>query len=533
MIETVTGAFQKLQMYGAIPLICLTACLILFNLRAPQLRQFIPGLRSLPESDETSLGVILGGAGMLGAATFVGIGSALSLGGAGVLFWVWLFAFLIAGLFSVETWLSRTDVPGESRMDETGSLPRRLMLDSGPRRVLGFALALSLVVAGFAFVGASQASALLDSLGSFLDVSDRNVLLAALAGAGLLAVFGRQGAQWVGWLAFAALVLVVGVCLWLIALHPSESFSTLTRAASQGLDGAPSAPPFVGAAVGEVATLSIVFILVHLGAPLGIIGSLQRTKAGTRKQAASATMISFLFALVTTLVCMACVGTDAFRTPVESTRNLTELTFLKIGFETASQREETDRRHTGYVRIRKGMSMEHEMVLATMQGSIEEPRFDYYGKSADLAFSTKDGKVTRMMRVHRRGNLMDLPIEQVAHVTVRGTMLPTGAGLLKSATWLGTGSSAAALMLGLAMVLLGLLALVVWGWGLHDALPASWPNAALKLASALPALGAISAIWFSDDLLLVGGWAVGISMILASLALAWLSKEVSLLDTSK
>src|SRR5690606_26082413 len=142
-----------------------------------------------------------------GAAGAVGAATAVSLGGAGAVAWVWLFTILLAPLRMGEALLARTAPPGKAGKP-TGSLAGRLLAEKGFLSGLGWALLGLVPLAGFAFYGGTHGEAVVDAADELLPGSALALGLTVAGAALVLALLPLDRAGSIlGWIAAVALIV--------------------------------------------------------------------------------------------------------------------------------------------------------------------------------------------------------------------------------------------------------------------------------------------------------------------------------------
>ena len=499
--DALFSARDQLWFYLAAPVLALAALVLTVRLRAPQWRllgKAFRGLRLRGGKDEAhpvapGLATALASVGAFGAAAAVGSATAVSLGGAGVLPWLWLFGILLAPIRYGETLLAGTDAPGRGEKAASGSLPRRLLRMGDRWRVPRWLFLALTLFAGFTWAGGVQGLALRDAAAEILPGSTLP-LAAGVAGVGALLVLG--GARFhavAGWIGAAGLLALTVAALWGFAADPGAAFGTLGRAFGDAFEGAPQLEDFTGAFAGEIAFAAVLHVLAPMGATAGVAGAINGLSTGkTRPQAAVSVLGPLFHAAVATLLVMAFVGTGAFGTRVASERGLDGVRVYRIAAETASQRAEGDRLYSGQMRIMEGQARNPTLSLGTDRGMVREPRFERRGEPADVALVVEDGRAIRIMAPGRFGALAEIDRSALDEITVQGEMLPTGAGLLVGSLEQGGGDLAGRFALA-AILALAAVALAAWGFALGRSLPASAPLPAQIGAGLLPAAGALLA----------------------------------------
>ena len=406
------------------------------------------------------------------------------------------------------------------------------MREGGAARVVGYVLMALVVLTAFAFVGGVHGEALVDASAQLLPDSMPMTIFGVAALAAIVAVggMGRSG-NIAGWIALASFAVLLLVGLWAAASNPDRAVGAIGRAFTEAFEGAPPAAPFVGAFAGEIAFAALLYALPPVGAASGLVGGLHSAARArtTRGQAAAAMAGPLVYAVVTTVLCMAFVATGAYWQRVEDRRPVSEVRVYTVAFETASQRAEEDRLYSGYLRIDGGELRDIGPLAGTAQGMIEDPRWLYEGEPANIALHLEDGKPFRMLRFER-GALHEVPASEIADVQVEGEMLPRGGGILASALTRGTdGEIAPRLALG-ALILLLAVGAGMWGIGAARSLRPGTPVWAATVVAVLPAAGlAAAGAGLGDWLGPIGGLLAAAAATVAAIALLWKSAQATTL----
>jgi AGCS family alanine or glycine:cation symporter len=524
-------------LYVAAPLLALAALALTAVLGVPQLRRLGDAFRALREHDPDALGettpgaaVMLSAAASVGAAATLGAVTAVSLGGAGSLFWVWLFAFLVAPLRYAEVILARTDAPGLRDRARVTSFAGRLMREGKPLRVAGFVLLALAIVTGFAFVGGVHGAALEDAARTFFPGSVAAVGYGVAVLAALAAVLGvRKSGVVLGFVALAGLALLVLAALFAAATEPSRAFGALGRALTEAWSGAPEASPFTGAFAGEIVVAAVLHVAPALGAPTGTVGAIHsaaRAKA-TKRQAAVALLGPLAFAVVTTLAILAVVATGTFFRRVHDSRPFADIRVLTVAFETASQRIEPERMHghsgPAYMRIVDGEARDLSLVVATERGTIVDPKYTFRGRPADVALRLRDGRAVGLLRP-KEGTLSESPLSELRDLRVEGEMLPRGARLYGVA--LDRAGTLASRLAFAALLVLCAVGAAAWGMGLGRSLPTGVPAWAPRVVAVVPAAGlALAATGAAPWLPAVGGLAAALVAAVSAVLLMAKARE--------
>ncbi|MCU0671518.1 MAG: alanine:cation symporter family protein [Myxococcota bacterium] len=533
-------AHEPLWYYLVTPLLVLTALVLTVRLRAPQWRRLPDAIRALrgPSEGITPLPAFgLSTVGTFGAASAIGAFTAVSLGGAGALPWLWLFGFLLAPIPYAEIWLARTDAPGRAGSDDdaTGSLARRLYRMGERWRLLGALLALLVIFAAFTFGGAANADALARATSTILPGSTL-ALVGAAAGVGaLLALGGSRTHAIAGWLGLVGLGTLLAAGLWALFSDPGGCFGALASSFTDAFEGAAQRDAWTGALAGEIARSTTTALFVPLAAPTGASGAVHALSAHkTRDQAALSLLGSLTAVVIATLLVMVGVGTGALGQRVQSRRAiLDDVRIHRLAAESASQRAEEERLYTGMERIADGASRNPSISVATARGMIHEPRFvqveNGETKPADLALRVVRGRPDRVMLPGRFGALQEAPLSVLEDVYVEGEMVPDGPELA-SASLERAHDFAPRLALA-ALLALAAVGFAVWGTSAARALSSRLPPALALGVSILPAAGAGLAIsgvapWLAP----LGALAAGALVALAALVILARSREIATLD---
>ncbi|MCS6797992.1 MAG: hypothetical protein NZ898_05615 [Myxococcota bacterium] len=452
-----------------------------------------------------------------GTAVVVSTASAVAMGGTGVLFWFWSFAFLAAALRHAEAWLARTDAPG-ARLGASGSLAERLRREQGLLRGMGFVLGLLVPVTATLWCAGVLGAGARGVLSAASPDVERTASIAASLLAPLLAglLAWRMRSPWMVVVAGVGggCLLVAFVTMGLVVVVESgRALGTLARAASEALGGAPQAGAFSGAIPAEVLAAAAGSAVPVLLGPAGSDGALVAlARATSTRAAAAASMLPVLgFAAIATLTAMALVGSGVYFERVPTSRPLDALVVHRAPFDSASQRRERERLYEGYLRVQEGELRDVTVALATERATIEAPRFFRNGVAADVALHVREGRVFRILAPDRHGVLQELDRREIASVTVSGRMLangpeqlvraagrgalgPTGVRLLVVVLVLGATAACAILAFSAALgarpqapaaARVALAVLVASGLGAGLWLPSQWTAAAVGVAAGL------------------------------------------------
>jgi AGCS family alanine or glycine:cation symporter len=528
-LNALTRDVELLWIAVAAPLVLVATIVLSVRLRAPQVLQLREAFRALRAHDPTASGtvppatsVVLSAVATYGAAGAVGAATAVSLGGAGAIAWVWLFTLLLAPLRVGEALLARTAPPGQAGA-RTGSLAGRLMAEpGGGLRALGWALLVLVPLVGLAFYGGVHGQAVADASERLLPGSALTVgLVVAAAGALFALVPLQRGGSILGWIGLVALVTLFGAACVAFFSEPGRAFGGFGRAILDAIYDAPSTAAFSGATAGEIAYAAMLHVLPPIAATTGVDGALhaEAQATTTRRQAASALLAPLVFGVITTVLGLALVATGAFARPVEDHRSIAELRSYSVGFDTVSQREEADRRFTGILRISEGSIGPIANELATERGMVVAPRFVDRGEPADVMLRYRDGQVQELQRRGTLGVLERAPLEDVGQIEVHGRMLPRG-GLLLAETMGHAGGSVLARIALAALLVLAALGAAAWGAGIARTLRAKLSPAVARWTALLPAVGlALAALGVVPWLGLLGSALAGVLTIVSVLAL--------------
>jgi len=536
-LEALTSIRDLAWLYAAGPLLLIAALLLTARLKAPQWRRLPDAFRAIREPGEGTEGAAPGLAAALaavatfGAAGVVGAATAVSLGGPGTLPYLWLFGILLAPIYYAQTLFAKTDAPGKGDATASGSVSRRLLRMGGAWRLLGGTVLLAVLAVACLWGGAVHGAALMETTQELLPGSTP-VLVGAAAGLGtLLALSEEKTAGLAGWLSVAGLTVLLVAALWGIAADPGLAFGALADSFVGALEGSPRAGDFTGALAGEVAFGATLFLLPPAASGVGVAGSLESLSRGrVRIQAALSLLTPLIFAVFATLLVMASVGTGAFGEKVDGERSLLDARFYTVPAETANERLDEARLYDGYVRIRDGEPRNPHLLVGSERGMISEPRYEYNGRTADIALQVREGAAFRLMRNSGPDTLSDIDSTHLWRASVRGEMVPTG-GTLAVATARSAGGDMAARILLAALLALAAVAFAGFGLGAGRALPTSVPAAAKMGVALLPGVGV--ALVLTEALPgtpLLGQVVLAVLVALVSLTLILRSPELARLD---
>ena len=451
---------ENLWLWGAVPALALAGVVLLALLRFAPVTRLPEALRTVraPTAGAGSppvTGVFLGAAASLGAGAAVAGATAVALGGAGSLAWLWLFGMLLAPLRVADVLLSRTSPPGRAKGEPAGHLVGRLEADASPAmRGLGVALLVAIVLAGTVGVLAVHGGAVRDVSEAALPGSGLGLGVGVAVVGGGIALFGRDKA-WLGWLAGGAVVALLLLAFVACLVDPSRAAASLFRAVEDAISGASASGAFSGALSAEVALAAFTFVLPPLVLTLGTDGALHAETRGNTKSVASVALLSTLaHVVVATVVGLSLLATGAFARRVEGERRLDETTFVDAPFDTASQRLESERLWTGYLRILEGRPQAEPFEGATERGMIDDTRFVLpNGDQGNFALRVRRGRPVLMLVPDDAGALQQADPSRLREVRVTGRMLPRSGTLLVAAMTRVGGDVVVRLALAILLVL--------------------------------------------------------------------------------
>lgn len=528
---------ENLWLYVAAPLVGLAAAVLTIRLRAPQLMQVGAAFRAFRQHDAKAEGsvhpataIALNTAAAYGGAAAVGAATAVSLGGAGAIAWVWLFGILLAPFRVAEVVLSRTAPAGEAGAAK-GTLTHRLLADTSPlARGLGLALLVLVPLAGFAFVGGVHGEAVAGAAGQLLEGAAIPLGLGvALLAIGAAVMPVEKVGTTLGWVAAVALIALFGAGMFGIFGAPGRGFAAFGRALTDAMDGASTTGAFSGALAGEIALAALLHLLPPIAATGGIEGAWHaEAQAPTTKGYAGAGLTGpFLYVVMTTVIGFSLVATNAFNTPVETTRALDDVRFYRVGFETVSQRREPERLYTGVIRITDGETGVVEIHAGTERGMVRAPTFLDRGEPANIAIHVTDGVVDNLQRPGELDALVNQPLSDTADISLSGRMLPEGGALLGASMQAAGGTLISRVALA-ALLLLAALGAAAWGFGVRKTLEAKVDPAMARWAGALPGLGmALAASGAVAGFSAVGSLVAGVLVSVVAIALMAKSGDAS------
>lgn len=527
---------EILWIWVAGPLALVASIVLTIRLGVPQLRKIGEAFRALRAEDERAEGdvhpataTILSATATYGAAGAVGAATAVSLGGAGAVAWVWLFSFVFMPLRMGEAALARTAPPGRAG-EVTGSLAGRLLDDPvGGLRGAGWALLVLVPLAAFAFYGGTHGEAVMGAAEQLAPDSALPITL-IVAGLGLVLALlpARRVGALAGWIAVVAFLALLAAGLVAFLSDPGRGFGGFGRAVMDAIYGAPQAGAFSGALAGEIAMAAMLHALPPLAGSAGVGGAwhAEAKSETTRGQASAALLGPLLYGVLTTLVGLSFVATNAFADPVEGQRTVRETTFYTVGFDTVSQRQEETRRLDGILRPQDGETGVVEVHAGTERGMVLAPRFEDRGQPANVAIRVVGGEAIEVQRPGHLGALERAPDSALDEVTVHGRMLPRGATLVSASMAEGSSPVLARVALA-ALLLLGALGVMAWGTSTATTLRARVPDKAARAAGAIPAIGlALAALGVIPSFATLGVAVAALLSLVVSLALIVRGKDV-------
>ncbi|MGE3636178.1 MAG: hypothetical protein AB7P00_40115 [Sandaracinaceae bacterium] len=533
-------------LYGAAPATLLAGIFLTVRLGVPQVAWLGRAFRAVSSHDAGAPGelhpaaaTMFAAAASYGAAGAVGAGTAVALGGPGAIAWVWLFTLLLMPLRAASIALARSAPPGRAG-EAQGSLAGRLALDSAPLvRGIGWALVGLVPLVGLAFVGGVHGGALADVSAQLIDDGAAPVT-AIVAGLGLVLAFlpPRRVAGFLGWVAVIAFLTIFAAGLIAFLSEAGRGFGAIGRAVVDAVEDAPSAASFSGALAGEIAVAAMLYLLPPVVGSAGVASAPHAAAQAhtTRDQAAAGMLGPLLYGVLSTLLGLSFVATNAFAHPVEGSRRLDEVVFYATEFDTVSQRLEPDRRlPTAILRPMNGETGVVVVHAGTERGMIRSPSFRDRGEPANVAIRVVDGIANEVQRPGAMGALEAAPPSALREVTIEGEMLPRGARLVAASTARAAGDVLTKATLA-ALLLLGALAVMAWGRGIRATLEGRVPPAAAAAGAALPAVGVCIAAFVDElDVLTPIGLilAAAVSILVALAAIVRAGEVRGLLVTAK
>jgi Na+/alanine symporter len=556
---------QIAWVWVAAPIALVAALVLAFHLRVPQIVRLADAFRALRGRDPEAGGSMppaasaaLAAVASYGAAGAIGAATAVSLGGAGAIAWVWLFALLLAPLRMGETLLARSAPPGKTGQ-VPGSLAGRLLADrAGFVQGLGWVLLALVPIAAFAYYGGAHGAAVRDAAERLYAPGGTEIALAvALMGAALALVPLRRAGTLLGWAGAVLMLAIVGTAIAALASEPSRGVGAFGRSIMDALYDAPRMRSFAGATAGEIAFAAMLHLFPPIAAGGGVEGAIHaEAQAPVKKQALAALLGPLAYGVLATVLGFSIVATGAFGSPVEDTRSANELRAYRVGFETVSQRNEESRWFSGLLRIEDGDQGVLRTEMATERGmartvfvdpSMKEPPSERPGgkpekrliyaswfdgeRPADILLRFDQGRVVDLQSRTSHGgraNLSSLsrrPLSDLEHVVLRAEMLPRGALLVRSSMQRGAGTIVAKIAL-IAILMLGALGAAAWGIGVARTLRAKLPEKVARAASVIPAIGlALAAFGVVPSFALLGSFAAALLVVATSVALLLRASE--------
>ena len=528
---------ETVWIWIAAPLTVVAAIVLTVRLKLPQILGLPAAFRALRQHDEGAEGtvppatsVVMATVATYGAAAAVGAATAVSLGGAGAIAWVWLFSFLLMPLRMGEALLARTAPPGRAG-EVSGTLAGRLLDDElGGLRALGYSLLVLVPLAGFAFYGGTHGEAVIDAAEELLPGSALPLGVGVAVVGGLLALAPlKKAGSAIGWVAAVSLIALFGAALIALFSNPGRGFSGIGRALLDVWYDAPSVGSFSGALAGEIALAGMLHLLPPLVGVAGVDGAWQaQAQAPTTKGQASAALLGPLFyGILTTVIGLSLVATNAFSQPVEDTRALGELTFYNVDFDTVSQRREEDRLFRGFIRVENGTTGVIETHIGAERGMVRSPVFEDAGRPGNFALHVTGGRIDSLQKPGALGALELRPFSEIDRITVRGEMLPAGGRLLAASMTRGGGTITSRVALA-ALLLLAALGAAAWGLGVQKTLAARIPRKIARAAAILPALGlGVAASGVVPGLGMFGAIVAGVLAAVSAIALIVRAKDAA------
>lgn len=534
---------ELLWLWAAAPLAAIAAAILTVRLGFPQLMRLGDAVRGARTVDDDAEGTMHPGASAAlaavatyGTAGAIGAATAVSLGGAGAVAWVWLFALVFMPLRMGEAALARTAPPGKAG-EATGTLAGRLLDDPiAGLRAAGWALIVLIPLAGFAFFGGTHGEAIVDTAQQLAPDSAMPIAIGVAAVGFLLAVLPlkRVGAI-AGWTAVVAFLALFTAGIVALLSDPGKGFGSLGRALIEAIQEAPPAAGFSGALVGEIAMGALMHALPPLAGASGVASAwhAQARAKTTRQQASTALLGPLVYGVLTTVVGLSLVATNAFARPVEGSRPIRDLTFYTVDFDTVSQRQETDRLMDGIFRPTDGDTGVVEVHAGTERGMVLAPRFTDMGEPANIALRIVEGRATEVQRPGPMDGLEAQPESALDDIAITGRMLPRGASLVAAATQRGGGDVMRRVALA-ALLLLAALGLMAWGGAIALVLRTRLPANVARFAAVLPAAGlGVSAAGLIPGLSDIGLLIAALLTIITSVVLIVRARDVQKLLEKK
>ncbi|HJL18303.1 MAG TPA: hypothetical protein RMH99_21750, partial [Sandaracinaceae bacterium LLY-WYZ-13_1] len=382
----------------------------------------------------------------------------------------------------------------------------------------------------FAFYGGTHGEAMVEAADELLPGSALPLGLGVAGAGAVLAVLPtRKVGSVLGWVAAVALIAMFGAGLVAFFSDLNRGLGGFGRAIMDAIYDAPSSGAWSGALAGEIAMAAMFHVLPPLAASGGIDGAWQAEAQAptTKKQAATALLGPLFYAILTTVVGLSLVATNAFTRPIEDARPIRELTFYRTAFDSTSQRLEESRLYTGFIRATDGDTGVVEVDVATDRGMVRTPTYEDAGEPANVALHVVDGDVDGLQKPGQMNALQNRPLSELRELRVRGRMLPEGGKLLAASMNRGGGPVIARVALA-ALLLLAVLGAAAWGLGVRKTLRVRLPDATARWAAVLPALGlGVAAMGWIPGFGGLGILAAGVLTALSSIALVVRAKDAS------
>lgn len=387
------------------------------------------------------LAVTLAASVSTGAASVVGLATAIGVGGTGAIAWTILFALFAVPLRSAEVFLARTSAASAPEGAHTGSLAgrerghalvRRLLVGSAILAVLGFA-----AVTAHALLGLSMpAASVTPSVPVALAVAGAGLALALIPAPWSLRLLGATSA--IAW------TVVFAIAVACASHDPNLAAGALPRAISDAFRGAPDVGAFTGALASEATYAALRYTLLPLVFPVGTSSALEGHARSTltMRMALAATLAPLASAFTLSVVGIACVATGAFHAPREAAVAFSSVTIRSTAFETPVGRQDPSTMFSGNVRIRNGrmLNVNDPPIFASDRALIDEPRFEYWGAPADLLLRVERGHVVSAMR-YQEGALDTMTLDGLGGLVVIGQTAPRDSAILRAAVETGAGAA--------------------------------------------------------------------------------------------
>ncbi len=485
---------NDLWLWVAVPLLALAGLVLTLLLRAPQLARLREGVRAVRlappgEGEHPARAIALSSAASLGAGAVIAGATAISLGGAGALAWLWIAGFVIAPLRVADVLLARTSPPGRAGGGPSGSLAARLGEDGDERvRWLGILELLALVVASSIGIFAIHASAVAQAA-EIVAPEHAIALGVGVAAVAALFVAVPRLRAWLAPSAGASLVVLVLAGILASLADPTRALGAIPRALGDLVEGPTSTAAFSGASPAEVLLGALAYVVPPLVLTLGIDGALfARVRGSTKAIAASAALSTLIHVLVASSVGIALVATGAYARRVEGERALTSVRFVEAPFDSVSQRLDPDRAWRGYLRVIEGRPQAAPLDAATERGMIAGLRYlNADGTPGNFALRVEGGRAAQLLVPDAMGALERVDPREMAKIRVAGRMLGRGAPLVAAAMRTAAGEPLAWIV-ALALLALAASGLGAFGVGLERSVERRLGAGPARFAALLPAL---------------------------------------------